>query len=95
MAPSISGSQWFPMWAAEDSDTEDVDRASVHMASVRISSGPALLVDTGSPGNVCGSEWSEEMASAAASAGREPPEYQKRGRPLAMSGIGAGSQVAE
>ena len=64
------------------------------MASVRISEGPALLVDTGSPGNVCGSEWSAEMAEAAQEAGRPEPKYQRRQKPLVMSGIGTGSQVA-
>ena len=64
------------------------------MASVRLSSGPALLVDTGSPGNVCGDETSSELADAAAKAGKGPHEYQQRSKPLVMSGIGTGSQVA-
>ena len=87
-----TGSQWFSTWL-EDSESE-ADSEAVHMASVRISDGPALLVDTGSPGNVCGSEWSAEMADAAQEAGRPGPRYQRRQKPLVMSGIGTGYLVA-
>ena len=64
------------------------------MASVRIDDWPALLVDTGSPGNVCGIEWSSEMVEAAQASGRPKPQYQRRQKPLVMRGIGTGSQVA-
>ena len=78
------------MWLEES----DAEAETVHMASVRIEDGPALLVDAGSPGNVCGSEWSSEMAEAAQASGRPKPQYQRRQKPLVMSGIGTGSQVA-
>ena len=78
-----------PTWL-EDSDYE-ADAETVHMASARISDGLAFLEDTGSPGNVCGSEWSAEMAESAQAAGRPEPKYQRRQKPLVISGIGTGS----
>ena len=53
---------WFPT---------EVEAAFV--ASVRLKNGVPLLVDTGSPGNLCGDEWSNEMATESTSkVGRTP-----------------------
>ena len=64
------------------------------MASVRLPHGVSFLLDTGSPGNLCGSEWSKEMAREASKYGLKP-EYERRERPMTCRGIGTGSQTAE
>ena len=57
--------------------------------------GAALLVDTGSPGNLAGSEWSKEMSFECDRAGVNGPTYTPRAAPLVCSGIGSGSQQTE
>ena len=57
--------------------------------------GAALLIDTGSPGNLAGSEWSKEMAIECERAGVNGPQYAPRAAPLVCSGIGSGSQQTE
>ena len=54
--------------------------------------GSALLIDTGSPANICGSEWSKGMALECQRAGINYPQYAQRDRPLTCSGVGKGSQ---
>jgi len=48
-------------------------------------------VDPGSVGNLCGDKWAKEVAIAASRNGHKP-SYQKRARPLQVSGVGNGSQ---
>ena len=57
--------------------------------------GTALLIDTGSPGNIVGLEWSKEMTDECDRAGINWPTYAPRTAPLVCSGIGSGSQTAE
>ena len=57
--------------------------------------GTALLIDTGSPGNLAGSEWSKEQAFECDRAGLNGPMYTPRAAPLVCSGIGRGSQQTE
>ena len=57
--------------------------------------GAALLIDTGSPGNLTGSEWSKEMAIECERAGVNGPQYTPRDGILTVGGIGTGSQQAE
>ena len=52
---------------------------------------PALIVDPGSVGNLCGDKWAKEVAIAASRSGHRP-SYQKRARPLQVSGVGNGAQ---
>ena len=52
---------------------------------------PAILVDPGSVGNLCGEYWAEKVANTAKRAGLKPT-YQKRSVPLTVSGVGNGSQ---
>ena len=54
---------------------------------------PALVIDPGSVGNLCGDKWAKMVAQAAANNGKEP-SYDKRTRPLNVSGVGHGSQQA-
>ena len=63
--------EWFPT---------EVEAA--FMASVRLKSGVSLLVDTGSPGNLCGDELSNEMANESSRKVDRAPEYKKRERTL-------------
>ena len=72
----------------------DLDIA--YVASVRMDGrqGSALLIDTGSPANICGSEWSREMAAECRRAGVNQPRYAPLSKPLTCSGIGKGSQQA-
>ena len=58
-------------------------------------SGNALLIDTGSPANIVGSEWSKEMTVECDRAGINWPTYAPRTVPLVCSGIGSGSQTTE
>ena len=52
------------------------------------------MVDTGSPGNICGSEWSREHEAESIRHGFYP-EYTKRDKPMRCSGVGTGSQTAD
>ena len=71
-APQWSGplrpeppAEWFPT---------DVEEAFA--ASVRLPHGTSLLVDTGAPGNLSGSEWTKDHARELQSADLPPPRYQ-------------------
>ena len=65
------------------------------MGSVRLKTGVSLLVDTGSPGNLCGSEWSREMAIESTNKVDRAPDYKKRDRTLTCRGVGTGSQSSD
>ena len=52
-------------------------------------------MDTGSPGNITGSEWTQDHCRELSAAGLPPPRYAQRARPLTCSGVGTGSQQAE
>ena len=65
------------------------------MASVRFKTGVPLLVDTGSPGNLCGDEWSREMTIESTHKVDRAPEYKKRDRTLTCRGVGTGSQSSD
>ena len=64
---------------------------SYHIRSQLSDGRPALLIDPGSVGNLCGDRWAEAVARAAKRAGRTPT-YEKRSTPLNVSGVGHGSQ---
>ena len=68
--------------------------ASDHFhAQTRLPDGrPALIVDPGSVGNLCGDKWAREVAIRANRNGHRP-SYEKRPRPLQVSGVGHGSQA--
>ena len=52
-----SSASWFPTW--ETTRNQAREMATAFAASVRMDGreGAALLIDTGSPANICGSEW--------------------------------------
>ena len=62
---------------------------------MRLPRGTSLLVDTGAPTNLAGSEWTADHARELHSADLPPPHHSKRPAPLPCSGIGTGGQVAE
>ena len=65
----------------------------VYHTETRLADGrPALLIDPGSVGNLCGDTWASSVAEAAVQNGYRP-EYKKRDRPLNVRGVGNGSQV--
>ena len=52
---------------------------------------PSIIVDPGSVGNLCGDRWAKEVAEAARKSGHHPT-YDRRPRPLKVSGVGNGTQ---
>ena len=74
---------WFPTHVEE-----------AFAASVRLPHGTSLLVDTGAPGNLAGSEWTEDHSRELWSADLPGPHYTKRDRPLTCTGVGKGQQEA-
>ena len=56
--------------------------------------GEALLVDPGSPENLCGDEWSDRVDYETAAAGRPTSTYKPLHNPLEVGGVGTGSQTA-
>ena len=57
-------------------------------------SGEALLVDPGSPENLCGSEWSDRVNEAANAAGKPTTTYTPLPRPIEVGCVGTGTQCA-
>ena len=65
--------------------------SSYHIQTQLADGRPAILVDPGSVGNLCGDRWAEKVAETAKKAGLKP-SYQQRRVPLNVSGVGNGSQ---
>ena len=68
--------------------------AAAFAASLRLPHAASLLVDTGSPNSIVGSEWIEYHQKEVARAGLPGPRYAQRERPLSCSGVGTGSLQA-
>ena len=83
LRPEYSSASWFPTHVEE-----------AFAASVRLPHGTSLLVDTGAPGNLAGSEWTADHSRELWSADLPAPHYVKRDQPLACSGVGKGKQEA-
>ena len=54
---------------------------------------PSLIIDPGSVGNLCGDRCAKTVAQTAARNGKSP-SYERRSKPLNVSGVGHGSQSA-
>ena len=54
---------------------------------------PSLIIDPGSVGDISGDRWAKTVAQAAARSDKRP-SYEKRSKPLNVSGVGHGSQSA-
>ena len=66
---------------------------SLFHVQTRLADGrPSLLIDPGSVGNLSGDAWAKGVAQAAARNGHTP-SYEKRPRPLRVSGVGQGTQA--
>ena len=67
------------------------------LVKTRMKSAPgvALLVDPGSPENLCGvHQWSQRMREAAKAAGKPELSYKRVQQPMEVGGVGTGSQCA-
>ena len=64
----------------------------IYHIQTRLSDGrQSIIVDPGSVGNLCGDKWAKEVARTATQNGHKP-SYEKRPRPLKVSGVGNGAQ---
>ena len=77
------------MWRPRPSMQED--HRLCHFQTRLADGRPALIVDPGSVGNLCGDAWAREVAKYAAQHNHHP-SYEKRPRPLRVSGVGSGTQ---
>ena len=68
-----------------------ITEGSYHIQTQLADGRPAILVDPGSVGNLCGDKWAEKVAKTAKRAGLKP-SFQQRRVPLNVSGVGNGSQ---
>ncbi len=72
--------------------SEERAGTAVYNVNTRLPDGrPALIVDPGSVGNLCGDKWAKEVALHAKRHGRQPG-YTRRQHPLSVSGVGHGAQ---
>ena len=84
----------FPSWKVEDMREKKDGEAFLVRTRMATAPGIALLVDPGSPENLCGDQWSNEMQQAALAANRSQVKYKDLARPLEVGGIGSGTQSA-
>ena len=93
--PASSPRQNEPNHAATSSSTFVVQTSegppSYHIRTRLADGRPSITIDPGSVGNLCGDKWAKEVARAAAQ-NHHKPTYEKRPRPLTVSGVGHGSQ---
>ena len=84
----------FPSW--EIVSMKEQPDGETYLVRTRMATAPGvgLLIDPGSPENLCGDAWSNEMQQAAIAAGRPPVEYKDLPRALEVGGIGVGTQSA-
>ena len=80
---------WFYPWWEIDHEEQMVKS---YLASEREEL--TLLLDTGSPDNLCGDAFVERIQRQAAEHLRDPPHFQAMTRPLRVGGVGTGSQTA-
>ena len=85
---SVPGS---PTSSAYGSFYADTHSSTFHIQTRLPDGRPALIVDPGSVGNLCGGKWAKEVAITANRNGHRP-SYQQRARPLQVSGVGNGAQ---
>jgi hypothetical protein len=82
----------FPWWRI--GPTEDATENYLAKTRMKDREGEALLIDPGSPDNLCGDEWSERMRTAAVRAGRPDTTSIPMRNQLEVGGIGTGTQTA-
>jgi hypothetical protein len=92
-SPERTSSLWnFPWWRI--GATEEATENYLVETRMKNREGEALLIDPGSPDNLCGDEWSERMRTAAVRAGRPNTTSFPMQNPLEVGGIGTGTQTA-
>ena len=69
------------------------DREYYHVRTQLADGRQSIIIDPGSVGNLCGDRWAKAVAQEAAKNGYTP-SYERRDRPLSVSGVGHGSQKA-
>ena len=93
LSPERTSSLWnFPWWRI--GATEEATENYLVKTRMKNREGEALLIDPGSPDNLCGDEWSERMRTAAVRAGRPNTTSSPMQNPLEVGGIGTGTQTA-
>ncbi len=85
--PLTTGVQQPPAMYVEASEPKLAYHIHTRLADGR----PAMLIDIGSVGNLCGDRWAKTVAQAAAQHG-QTPKYEQRPRALRISGVGVGTQ---
>ena len=73
----------------QEGGLREIYHVQTRLADGRLS----MILDIGSVGNLGGDRWAKEVAQCAARNGKHPT-YEKRQRPLNVSGVGNGSQQA-
>ena len=92
-AHEYASARWnFPWWRI--GPTEDATENYLAKTRMKDREGEALLIDPGSPANLCGDEWSERMRTAAVRAGRPDTTSIPMRNPLEVGGIGTGTHTA-
>jgi hypothetical protein len=77
----------------DDDGSHSTEVAPLFHVQTRLADGrPSLLIDPGSVGNLSGDLWAKGVAQAAARRGYVP-SYERRPRPLKVSGVGQGTQA--
>ena len=87
-------SLFFPSWQIVGNTENPTGEAFLVRTRMATAPGMALLVDPGSPENLCGDQWSKQMQEAALAANRPATKYSNLERPLEVGGIGSGTQSA-
>ena len=104
--PQDSGEQ-VPSPLSDSSESQEADAAAAqanssffsedslgyHIRTQLPDGRPSVIIDPGSVGNLCGDRWAKTVAQAAARSGKKP-SYEKRSKPLNVSGVGHDSQSA-
>ena len=81
-----------PDWSAEPEETLLGGIGPYMHTNTKLADGrPSILIDPGSVGNLAGVKWAREVAKAAAENGQKP-HFERRPRPLRVSGVGNGAQ---
>ncbi len=92
-APAASGGQQAKAGGPMQTSTFFCSTGPTYHIQTRLADGrPAIIIDPGSVGNLCGDAWAKEVAKAAARHGHKP-SYEKRAKLLKVSGVGEGSQA--
>ena len=89
----------FPWWPVrrgteviDDSTLQGPAAGDCYLVRMAKRGGEAMLIDPGSPGNLCGSRWSDRQAAECRKAGEEAPTHQDID-PFVVGGVGAKPQT--